>query len=670
MRKIEPVERPDIGLRLFVFCSALPACLSALSGLLPGCQQLFPGVGHKPAVGRAEAGLLLLLCLPRHPGKQGRMPFGKHRLGKRKDIVFAVLVQHGVSELAVMPGAFLRAERNIIQEALGPAKIPAVVKAQAVIPHVSRGHRPFGGAVRDQHHIRECFPEGLRQLPDKIHSFQILPAAVHVVISVSEIQNGRHVHDAEAVDMVSLRPEQKACREEIVHLRAAEAEHRGISAAGRLIELCPVKFRQAEAVLREPCPGPVQDHTDPLPVQKINERHKLLRRSEAGCGRVIPGRLIAQGLVQRMLRQRHQRNVGIIHAFCILCQHGRSGNIVRGLSFRQMFPKPGAEMQLAEVEGMGRAEGTLLFPERHPRAVLPRIPGEIRRHRGCLRPELSCEGAGISLQEHSPVRSLDLIFVDRTGGKSGDKDLEYAGIPEAAHLVASSVPVVEISHHRNPQGVGRPHGKTDAGDAGDHVRMRSEELPDPDMVSRSKFLKVFLLPCGNEGIRILDLLDSIVRAPDPEPVGDPSGIPDQTCKKAVLVLPVHFHCLSGVRQDCFHPQRMRNKRLDQKSLRDYVRSQHRMRIRGFGIDDFFHCCPVHQIIQLPVHSLTSRNIFSEILGLPDSESLLKEKGACASSPKVINCTHCSPSEKDGRPRALCWEFPRCARKTRIEEFHA
>ena len=34
------------------------------------------------------------------------------------------------------------------------------------------------------------------------------------------------------------------------------------------------------------------------------------------------------------------------------------------------------------------------------------------------------------------------------------------------------------------------------------------------MVSRSKFLKVLLLPCGNEGIRILDLLDSIVRAAD------------------------------------------------------------------------------------------------------------------------------------------------------------
>ena len=258
------------------------------------------------------------------------------------------------------------------------------------------------------------------------------------------------------------------------------------------------------------------------------------------------------------------------------------------------------------MERVRRAEGALFLPEIHPRAVSPCIPGEICRNGGRLRPELRGKSVRIRLQEHAPVCSLDLIFIDSAGGNAGDKDLEYAGIPDPSHLVPPPVPVVELSHHRNAHGVRRPHGKADARDTGTFIRMRSEELPYSGVISRRELLKILLLPDGRKGIGILCLRDSIVRVRVPQPVRNLSGIPDQTGEKSALVFPVHLHGLSGLREDCLHPYCLWHKGLDQKPLPDDMRSQDSKRIRRFRIHDLFHRCPIHQIIQFLIHTSTSR----------------------------------------------------------------
>ena len=176
MRKVKSVQRPDI--------------IAKGSGILACGQKLFPRMGHEPAIGCTEAGFLLLLRVSRDPGRQGRLSAGHSRMGQRKDVVLAVLIQQGIGKVSVMLRPVLRPHREIIQETLGPPEVPAVIESEPVVTDIARGHRPLRGTIRDQDHVGEGFPERLRKLPHEIHAFKVLPAAVYIVMSVSEIQDG------------------------------------------------------------------------------------------------------------------------------------------------------------------------------------------------------------------------------------------------------------------------------------------------------------------------------------------------------------------------------------------------------------------------------------------------------------------------------------------------
>ena len=74
----------------------------------------------------------------------------------------------------------------------------------------------------------------------------------------------------------------------------------------------------------------------------------------------------------------------------------------------------------------------------------------------------------------------ELIVLASTDARH--KDLPYAGGTERSHWVLGWVPATEIAYYGNALGIGRPHGKGDAGN-GTHfgvIRMQvgAEDIPE------------------------------------------------------------------------------------------------------------------------------------------------------------------------------------------------
>ena len=120
--------------------------------------------------------------------------------------------------------------------------------------------------------------------------------------------------------MILVEPEERVGDEEIAHFIAAEIENERapilVLALARihvLVKIGAVEFGQPMRVLREMRRHPVHNHADAGLVTAVDEMPELVRRAEAAGRRVIIGDLITPGTVERMLRHRHQLDVGVAH---------------------------------------------------------------------------------------------------------------------------------------------------------------------------------------------------------------------------------------------------------------------------------------------------------------------------------------------------------------------
>ena len=95
-----------------------------------------------------------------------------------------------------------------------------------------------------------------------------------------------------------------------------------------------------------------------------------------------------------------------------------------------------------------------------------RHPLRQRRHqRGGIRAHLRLKGVRIGFQLGIAVAIDDFIFVQLAGPHAGQEQLPNAVLTPQTHRMAAAVPEVELPHHRDALGVGRPDRKTDAVDA-------------------------------------------------------------------------------------------------------------------------------------------------------------------------------------------------------------
>jgi len=134
------------------------------------------------------------------------------------------------------------------------------------------------------------------------------------------------------------------------------------------------------------------------------------------------------------------------------------------------------------IDGDGLAAGLDLGPMGAVRGVAPRMRKIRGGERGGFGPDFRMKGKGIALQrQQRTLGADDLEFVGAVAGDVGNENLPHPDILAMAHLVAAAVPIVEIAHHRNALGIGRPDREVHAiralmGDA-----MRAHLVVKPDM---------------------------------------------------------------------------------------------------------------------------------------------------------------------------------------------
>ena len=74
-------------------------------------------------------------------------------------------------------------------------------------------------------------------------------------------------------------------------------------------QMAPIEVRQAMLVGGKMGRHPVQDNTDTVLMQGVDEKHQILRRAVVGAGREKTGNLITPRTEKRMVHERQKFNV-------------------------------------------------------------------------------------------------------------------------------------------------------------------------------------------------------------------------------------------------------------------------------------------------------------------------------------------------------------------------
>ena len=80
-----------------------------------------------------------------------------------------------------------------------------------------------------------------------------------------------------------------------------------------LVEIGPIKLRERVRVFREMGRHPIHDHADPGTMTRVDKMPQFIRRAEATCRRVVIRHLITPRTFERVLRHRHQFDMGVAH---------------------------------------------------------------------------------------------------------------------------------------------------------------------------------------------------------------------------------------------------------------------------------------------------------------------------------------------------------------------
>ena len=278
-----------------------------------------------------------------------------------------------------------------------------------------------------------------------------------------------------------------------------------------LVEACPVKGCKAVGIPRKMGRNPVQDHTDPFFVHMVHKRLEIIWCSKTARRRVVACNLVTPGFIQRMFHHRKQLHMGVSHLFHIGCQLLRDLPVVVELAAVDVltvlilcyrFLHPGTKMDLIDGHRGILQAVFRRCPLFDPLIIVPFVTGHIPDNRCRIRAELRIVSVRIRLQHRKSRLCLDLIFVDRAGLQVRDKDLVDPRRTSLFHLVASSVPEVEIAHNADAHRIRRPHRKVNALDPGFHRRMCPEFLIGIIIDPRTELPHFFLCKRGVELIAV------------------------------------------------------------------------------------------------------------------------------------------------------------------------
>jgi hypothetical protein len=153
-----------------------------------------------------------------------------------------------------------------------------------------------------------------------------------------------------------------------------------------------------------------------------------------------------------------------------------------------------------------------------------RIGRQLVRHgrhdAGGGRPQLGVAGIRIGLQRQQVAFAADdFVLVAGTGRNARQEDFPHAAFAAQTHGMAAAVPLVEVTHHADTLGVGRPYGEAAAGYAVAFSRRGAECFEGPQMRAFGEQPRVHFAEHLAEAVRIvLDRLAAVGPA-DAQPVG-------------------------------------------------------------------------------------------------------------------------------------------------------
>ena len=240
--------------------------------------------------------------------------------------VLAEGIHKGERDLVLIPLAVDGVEAHVREHVVHPAHVPLVVESHAAHVDGLRDQRPCRRLFGDHQSVGMELEDRLVELLDEVHGFQVarvsvlvrLPLAVlPAVVQVEHVGDGV---DAQTVDVVLFEPEHSVGDEEALHFRPAVVEVRraplpvlGALLVVRFVERHAVEVAKPLLVLAEVAGHPVHDDGDAVRVRRVDEVTEVIRLTVAARDRVVPRRLIAPRSVKRMLAERHDFDVRIVH---------------------------------------------------------------------------------------------------------------------------------------------------------------------------------------------------------------------------------------------------------------------------------------------------------------------------------------------------------------------
>ena len=312
----------------------------------------------------------------------------------------------------------------------------------------------------------------LVELLDKVHGFQVARVAVLVrlplavlpaVVQVEHVGDGV---DAQPVDVVLLEPEHGVRDEEALHFRPTVVEVRraplpvlGALLVVRFVERHAVEVAKPLLVLAEVARHPVHDDGDAVRMCRVDEVAEVIRLAIAARDRVVPRRLIAPRTVERMLAERHDLDVRIVHLLRVADELVGKFAIRQIAAFKRAPPR--AEMNLVRQHGAGIRRMRLLALL--PCGIVPLIFLHVVKARRRLGLLLCVEAVRIGLHDvrAAPLR-LDRILVDLAFFKSLDERHPDLAVTDLFHRVRARVPRIEVADDAHGLRMGRPDGKAHA----------------------------------------------------------------------------------------------------------------------------------------------------------------------------------------------------------------
>ena len=185
---------------------------------------------------------------------------------------------------------------------------------------------PRGRFLRNRHNVGEVPVDLLVQRPQEPYRLEIFVAAVMVgdpfpvLLAVVAVEHRGHGIHSNAVHVVLLAPENGTRHQKVRDFGPTVVEDQRVpvrmaSALGIhvLVEVCPVKPRQAVRVIWKVGRSPVDDHADATLVQRVDQGHEFAGIPEAAGRGEIPCGLIAPRAAERVFRYGQQLHMSEAH---------------------------------------------------------------------------------------------------------------------------------------------------------------------------------------------------------------------------------------------------------------------------------------------------------------------------------------------------------------------